>query len=107
LEGVIYADQGGLPGALLGVSSQLTFHSTDPTGWYDFSFPSPVALQAGTYWIGVISGTATNVTGFRWKRVSGARAINSNTYTSGPSNPFGTATIDAEQMSIYATYTPT
>jgi hypothetical protein len=54
----------------------------------------------------VISGPTTNVTGFRWNKVSAARAINSNTYSSGASNPFGTTTIDAEQMSIYATYAP-
>jgi hypothetical protein len=107
LKGVIYADQSGVPGALLGVSNELTFHSTDQTGWYDLVFPSPVALQAGTYWIGVISGATSNVTGFRYSTVTGARALNTNTYASGPSNPFGTATIDSEQMSIYAVYTPT
>jgi hypothetical protein len=31
---------------------------------------------------------------------------NTNTYTSGPSDPFGgSTTTDAEQMSLYATYT--
>jgi len=105
LEGVIYANQAGAPGALLGVSNQLTFHSTDPAGWYDVTFASPVALTAGTYWIGVITGSSNNVIGFRWKSVTGSRAFNTNTYTAGPSNPFGSPTIDAEQMSIYAAYT--
>jgi subtilisin family serine protease len=105
IKGVIYADQGGKPGALVAASNQLTFPSTDPAGWYDLTFPSPVALQAGTYWIGVISGGTSNVIGFRWKGVSGARALNSNSYSTGPSDPFGTATIDSEQMSVYATYT--
>ncbi len=105
LEGVIYSDQGGSPSALLGVTNQLTFSSTNKANWYDLTFSSPVALSAGTYWIGVISGSTSNITGFRWKSVSNARAYNTNTYTSGPSNPFGTATIDSEQMSIYATYT--
>jgi Subtilase family len=105
LRGVIYADQAGSPSALLGVSNELTFHSTDPADWYDLAFPSPVALQAGTYWIGVISGASSNVTGFRYSNVTGSRAYNTNTYASGPSNPFGNATIDAEQMSVYATYT--
>jgi hypothetical protein len=27
-------------------------------------------------------------------------------YASGPTNPFGTVTTDAEQTSLYATYTP-
>jgi thermitase len=105
VKGVIYADQAGVPGALLAVSNELTFHSTDSAGWYDLVFPSAVALQPGTYWIGVISGGASSVTGFRYASVAGARALNSNVYTSGPSNPFGTASIDGEQMSVYATYT--
>jgi hypothetical protein len=78
---------------------------TDPAGWYDLVFPSALALQPGTYWIGVISGGSSNVAGFRWNSVSGARALNQDNYGDGPSNPFGTASFDSEQMSVYATYT--
>ncbi len=105
MRGILYADQGGSPGALLGVTNAFTFLSTNAAGWYDMQFPSPIPLTPGTYWIGVISGTATHVAGFRWNSVSHIRALNTNAYASGPSNPFGTATIDSEQMSIYATYT--
>ena len=51
-----------------------------------------------------MSGSSSNVIGFRWNDVAGARAYNTNTYTSGPSNPFGTAHVDTEQVSLYATY---
>jgi subtilisin family serine protease len=105
MKGVLYADQAGSPGALVAVSNPLTFHTSDGAGWYDLVFPAPVSLQAGTYWIGMISGGTANVAGFRWNSVAGARAYNTNSYSSGPSNPFGTPTIDSEQMSIYATYT--
>lgn len=105
MKGILYADQGGVPGALLGVTKAFTFSSSNAAGWYDMTFPSAIALAPGTYWIGVISGNATHVAGFRWNSVSQIRALNSNTYASGPSNPFGTATIDSEQMSIYASYT--
>jgi hypothetical protein len=105
LAGVIYADQSGSPGALLAVSNELTFHATDAAGWYDLVFPSAVSLPAGTYWIGVISGGSSGVAGFRWNSVSGARALSSDLYADGPSNPFGSAAIDSEQMSVYATYT--
>jgi hypothetical protein len=105
LKGVIYADQGGVPGALLATSNELTFHTTDLAGWYDLVFPSALALQPGTYWIGIISGGSNNVAGFRWNSVSGARALSQDNYSDGPSNPFGTASIDSEQMSVYATYT--
>jgi subtilisin family serine protease len=105
LKGVIYADQSGSPGALLGVTSQLSFSSTNKANWYDLTFSTPLALQPGTYWIGMISGSTSHISNFRWNSVSKARAYNTNTYTNGPSNPFGSATIDSEQMSIYATYT--
>ncbi len=42
--------------------------------------------------------------------MTASRAVaiyNTNTYTSGPSNPFGSSlTTDGEQTSLYATYTP-
>lgn len=105
MEGVLYADQGGSPGALLGVTTPFTFSSTNAAGWYDMQFPTPIALTPGTYWIGIISGNSTHVAGFRWNSASHSRAWNSNTYASGPSDPFGTPTFDSEQMSIYASFT--
>nr|MBA2559789.1 S8 family serine peptidase [Propionibacteriales bacterium] len=104
IEGVIYSDQSGSPGARLAVSTELTFHSADSAGWYDLVFSSPASLQPGVYWIGVISGPTSLVAGFRWSSVSGARAYNPNPYGSGPSDPFGAPTVDSEQMSLYATY---
>jgi hypothetical protein len=105
LKGVIYGVSSGAPGALLGVSEQFTFKSTDAAGWYELVFPSAVKLAAGNYWIGVMSGASATVTGFRYDSVAGSRDYNANTYSSAPSNPFGTVTTDAEQTSLYATYT--
>ena len=106
LKGVIYSDVGAKPEALLGVSEQLTFKSTNATGWYDLPFASPVKLAAGNYWIGVITGATNGVAGFRYDSVAGARAYNANTYASGPTSPFGAVTTDNEQFSLYATYAP-
>jgi hypothetical protein len=103
IAGVLYADSGGSPGALLAKTSELTFRSTQAAGWYDLTFASPVALSAGSYWIGMISGASSTVAGFRYTTVSGSRWYNTNTYPT-PSNPFGAATVDGEQMSEYATY---
>src|SRR5438477_8835015 len=94
----------GKPSALLGTTTQLTFTSTSAAGWYHLTFVTPLNLTAGT-WIGVISGSTANVAGMRYDSVQGARYFNGNTYTSGPSNPFGEPTADSEQMSLYATYT--
>ena len=106
LKGVVYGDSAGKPEALLGVSEQLTFSSTGSAGWYDLVFASPLKLNAGSYWIGVITGPTANVAGFRYTPVSEARAYNSDAYGDGPAATFGTAKVDNEQMSLFATYTP-
>ncbi len=105
LRGLIYSDSGGTPETLLGASEALTFNSTDAAGWYELTFPTPLSLAAGNYWIGVMSGATGGVAGFRYNSVSGSRDYNSNAYASGPSNPFGSVSTDSEQMSLYATYT--
>jgi hypothetical protein len=104
LKGVIYSDSRGKPEALLGVSEQRTFKSTNVAGWYELPFASPVKLAAGNYWIGVITGVTPGVAGWRFDRVTGGRAWNANAFASGPTNPFGAATIDSQQASLYATY---
>jgi hypothetical protein len=106
LKGVIYSDSAGSPGALVATSEQLTFNSTNAAGWYDLSFPTPVKLSPGSYWIGTLDGPASKVAGVRFDSVAGSRTYNVNAYVSGASNPFGTATKDGEQMSLYATYMP-
>jgi subtilisin family serine protease len=106
MRGVIYADSSGSPGSLLAATNSLTFTSTSPAGWYDLTFPTPPHLAAGNYWIGVLSGASYGVAGYRYDSVSGSRDYNSNTYTAGPSDPFGPFTADSQQMSLYATYTP-
>ena len=104
VEGVVYSDSGGTPNALLGTSTPLTFASTNAAGWYDLTFTTPLNLAAGNYWIGVITGATAGVAGFRYDSVTNSRDVNPNTYTSGPTNPFGAVTTDSEQMSLYATY---
>jgi hypothetical protein len=106
MKGLIYADSAGAPAGLLGVSEQLTFKSTNAAGWYDMTFSSPVKLTAGNYWIGVMTGATAGVASFRWTSVSGSRDYNANAYASGPTNPFGAVSTDAEQTSLYATYAP-
>jgi hypothetical protein len=106
LKGLVYADNGGSPGALLGVSEQLTFTSISSSGWYDLVFGSPISLAAGNYWIGVITGATSGVAAFRYDSVAGSRDYNTNAYASGPGNSFGAFSSDSEQTSLYATYTP-
>ena len=105
MKGVVYADSNGAPGALKGVSNQLTFSSTQAAGWYALTFPTALELPAGKYWIGVLTGASALVAGYRYDSVANSRDYNQNTYSAGPSNPFGAPTIDSQQFSLYATYT--
>jgi hypothetical protein len=105
LKGILYGDSKGKPGALRGTTSKLTFTSKSPAGWYHLAFETPLKLTAGNYWIGVITGASTQVAGERYDSVTNAEAWNTNTYTSGPSDPFGPFSKSNEQMSLYASYT--
>jgi hypothetical protein len=104
LSGVIYADAGGAPGPWLGTSTQLAFKNANATGWYDLPFSAPVNLAAGSYWIGVITGTTSKVAGYRYDRAARSGDYNSNAFASGPSDPFGAAKRDSLEPSLYATY---
>ncbi len=106
IQGIIYTDNTGSPGTLLATSTELTFSSTQQAGWYDLTFATPITLPTGTYWIGVITGNTSYIAAFRYSTATNSRAYNVNPYTNGPSTTFGTPTTDNEQMSIYATYTP-
>ena len=67
--------------------------------------PAP-SLQPGTYWIGFITGPTSEGMGYAYDSVGNSRAYNANAYSSGPTDPFGEATLDSEQASIFATYLP-
>jgi hypothetical protein len=103
LKGLIYGDLGGKPNALLGVSNERVYKTSEPGGWYDLTFPTPLNLAAGKYWIGVITGKTAGVVGYRFETVFGSREANANPYTE-PTKLFGTGTPEFEKMSLYATY---
>jgi hypothetical protein len=77
------------PKELLGKTTQLTFTSKSAAAWYRLTFPVPVKLAAGNYWIGIISGVSKRVAAESCEPVKNAEDYNTNTYISGPSNPFG------------------
>jgi hypothetical protein len=107
LKAVIYADSGGSPGALLATGTEVTYQgSANGSGWFALPFGSSVALSPGTYWLGFITGTTTEGIGYAYDSVANSRAYNTNAYSAGPTNPFGSLTKDSRQASIYASYTP-
>jgi hypothetical protein len=107
VKAVIYADSGGAPGALLATGTEVVYRGNlNGSGWLDLPLGSPLSVQPGTYWIGFITGPSSEGMGYAYDSVEHSRAYNANAYSSGPSDPFGGASIDSEQASIYATYVP-
>jgi hypothetical protein len=105
LRGVIYADALGSPGAMIAASRTLTFQSGGRSGWYRLTLPKAVTLAAGRYWIGILTGGTDGVAGWRYDVVPGSRVYNTNPFTAGPSDPFGSGTVDDFLMSLYANAT--
>ena len=105
IKGIVYADSKGNPTGLLGTTIQLTFTSKSKAGWYHLAFATPLKLPAGNYWIGMITGASQYVGAERYDSVANAQDSNTNSYTAGASNPFGSFKKGSEQMSLYATYT--
>jgi hypothetical protein len=108
IKAVIYADNGsGHPGALLGVSNEITVTAGQAFNWVDFPFSSPVAVQAGTIWMGYIASSTSDLTQLRYDNSPGELNFNVNSggYAAGPTNPFGTPTLSNKHYSLYATYT--
>jgi hypothetical protein len=109
MEGVIYADAGGSPGALVARSLQVSFSRTSTAGWRDLPFASAAALSPGKYWLGVYTGATSAVASYRYDAGASARTRSGNNQTyvkGGASDPFGAvAWGDNHVMSLYATYT--
>jgi glucose/arabinose dehydrogenase len=108
IKAIIYADNGsGHPGALLGVSNEVTVNAGQGFNWIDFNFASPVAVQAGTIWMGYIASSTSDLTQLRYDNSPGELNFNVNSggYAAGPTNPFGTPTLSNKHYSLYATYT--
>ena len=107
MRAVIYADAGGTPGALLATGPEVVYRSNVyGKGWFELPLESPVELAAGTYWIGVLTGETDDGMGYVYDSVPASRAYNENAFGAGPTDPFGPATLDSEQASIYASYVP-
>jgi hypothetical protein len=109
LKAVVYADSAGNPGALKAVSAEVTVRSAAPRQWVDFTLPSAVALDPGTYWLGLHAGPRTGdaLAYFAYATATAAGQTKYDAYADGPSNPFGTGSVKDRLMSVYATYSPT
>jgi len=107
VRGVIYATSGGVPTTLSVTSNELVVSVGQAPAWRTLTLSAPVYLAAGTYCLGTITGATQGVATFHYDSVAGSWHMNSDIYSDGPTNPFGTTYETGDiQMSMYASYTP-
>jgi hypothetical protein len=103
VRGIIYADSVGDPGALKAVGSEFTVPDGGAPAWYDSTVSPAVNLTAGDYWIGFIAGDTSGLRLY-YDLVTNNRKYKSETYSSTPTDPFGTPdATDHHQLSVYVT----
>jgi hypothetical protein len=103
LRAVLYArGPDGGPGTRLGQTFQFTVPGGMSRRWLVLYMAPPVRLNPGVYWIGIHSGATGGVARFAWSPVDNSRRFNVDFYPDGPSDPFGSAPLDNQQMSIFA-----
>jgi hypothetical protein len=102
VRGIIYADNAGVPGALIGVTVEVVIGISQPAGWVVFPLPAPIAMSPGTYWLGDWYGATDGAS--RMYTDAGSQTYNSETYSStlNPSDPFGTPNTAGTLRSIYS-----
>lgn len=115
---VIYAmdGTGGTPGTRLGVSSQVSLGISQPAGWVQYHFASPVDLTAyhgQQVLLGTIMGGVTANSVQTWREVvTGAQFLRLDDYSTGPTDPWdasvggGSTGQYDNKFAITAVYTP-
>ena len=76
MRAVLYANNAGNPGALLGVSNQVSIAAGKPWAWVDFQFPQAVNVAAGNVWMGYIAGPKRDLTQLRYASLAGGLRYN-------------------------------
>lgn len=106
VKAVIYSDSVGSPNALLAVSDEVNISNTVETDiTFTLSGVNQIAISNGTsYWIGFHQqdpGTASVVISRDGN--AGESQTNTDTYSNGPTDPFGAATAEAGKIDAYVT----
>jgi hypothetical protein len=99
---VLYRNAGGNPGAYVTRSFEFNVPAGMSPRWVPFYLAPPAALKPGVYWIGLQSAATHQVARYAWDSVPNSRRYNVDVDSDGPSDPFGPALSDDQQMSIFA-----
>ena len=103
---VLYRDASGTPGAKVADSNVVTINSGAAGAWVTFTAPQ-VALTAGSYWLVIHTGGTTGIARNMGDGTSTPNWYsNTDTFSDGASDPFGTGNVGTGTISIYASYTP-
>lgn len=102
----IYSQTAGAPDALLGSTTETSntqnYGAAEAPAWFDFTFSSAVSLTSGNYYLVEQCSVAHRM---YYDTTGASRVLNSDTYSDGLSDPFGSPTAGTERLSIYATFT--
>ena len=104
MRGLIYTNNGGQPGTLVAVSSEISIAAAAAATWVSLPFTSPVTLPAGSYWLGYWYADGN---GRRYYTdTTGAERYKPATYsaTANPPTTFGTASTSTSNYSLIAVY---
>jgi len=104
MRGLIYADSGGQPNALMAVSAEVSLAAGAAATWVSLPFTSAVALPAGSYWLGYWYADA-NARRY-YTDTTGAERYKAATYsaTGSPPATFGTASTSTSSYALIAVY---
>jgi hypothetical protein len=100
IRGVIYADAGGVPGARVATTRQITVSAGADLSRVELPFALPVPLSPGAYWIGLHSGPTSNVARYLSESFGDSR-YNADAYTDDASKSFGAAKAAGSEVMLY------
>jgi hypothetical protein len=105
VKAIVYRDSNGSPGARLGVSYEVTISAGRAWGWVVFPFLTPVPVHPSeTVWIGFIASSTSDLTQAAITTPAGNQLLfNTDNYSTGPTDPFGSGTWRAKHYSLNAT----
>jgi hypothetical protein len=102
LRGVLYAGTPLSPGGLVASTAPVTVNAGRGAGWVTLSFPQPLRLVPGTYWLGLHGGGTATVARYAAVAAPNALRFNNDPYNDGAAPSFGFPSGDAKLMSMYA-----
>jgi lysophospholipase L1-like esterase len=105
IRGVVYADAGGTPGALVAATTELSIGAAQAAGWVALPFAAAVSLPAGSYWLGY--WYADSSSRHYYASVTGAERYAAAPYssTASPPSSFPAAHSSSSSYSLYGTLT--